>query len=88
VVLNVAALLLLAAVLATGSSLAVAGLWCGVGCLFCIALYTLRGWQLSDTGAAGLVALLYAPFFVLWKLFVVLVHRGSGEWVRTRREAP
>jgi cellulose synthase/poly-beta-1,6-N-acetylglucosamine synthase-like glycosyltransferase len=61
-------------------------LWVGLACAGCLALYVLRGWQLSGVGWRGLVDLLRAPFFVAWKLAVLLRARGSGVWVRTRRE--
>lgn len=52
--------------------------------LFAIALYVLRGWQLSGTGARGLLDLAAAPVFVLWKLLAMLRPRSAG-WVRTQR---
>lgn len=56
----------------------------------CIVAYVVRGWQLSGTGAQGLVDLLVrAPGYVLWKLLLPLRRRAAprGEWVRTEREA-
>ncbi|MBK6853961.1 MAG: glycosyltransferase [Burkholderiales bacterium] len=61
-------------------------LWVGLACGACLMLYVLRGWQLSGVGWRGLVDLLRAPFFVVWKLALLLRARGSGVWVRTRRE--
>ena len=64
------------------------GVWLWVGPLCCaaIALYVLRGWQLSNTGLSGLLDLLRAPFFLLWKLVVMLHCRSTTECVRTKRE--
>jgi cellulose synthase/poly-beta-1,6-N-acetylglucosamine synthase-like glycosyltransferase len=62
--------------------------WLGLACAASVALYVLRGWQLSGVGWRGLVDLLRAPLFVVWKLAVLLRARGSGVWVRTRREQP
>jgi cellulose synthase/poly-beta-1,6-N-acetylglucosamine synthase-like glycosyltransferase len=63
--------------------------WLWIGCLVGLVLYGLRGWQLSGTGARGLLGLCFAPTYVVWKL--VLMRRRSanagGEWVRTAREA-
>jgi hypothetical protein len=60
----------------------------GLGCGLCIGLYVLRGWQLSGVGLRGLLDLLRAPFFVLWKLLLMRCARDSSEWVRTQRERP
>jgi cellulose synthase/poly-beta-1,6-N-acetylglucosamine synthase-like glycosyltransferase len=62
--------------------------WAWTGALSCVALliYVLRGWQLSRTGWRGLLDLLRAPFFLAWKLVVILRGRRTGEWVRTNRE--
>lgn len=63
-------------------------LWIGLACGACLVLYVLRGWQLSGVGWRGLVDLLRAPFFVVWKLALLLRARSSGVWIRTRREHP
>ncbi len=44
--------------------------WFWTGVLSCVALvlYVLRGWQLSGSGLRGLLDLLRAPFFLMWKL--------------------
>lgn len=52
--------------------------------ILAIALYVLRGWQLSGTGARGLLDLAAAPVFVVWKLAAMLRPRTAG-WVRTQR---
>jgi cellulose synthase/poly-beta-1,6-N-acetylglucosamine synthase-like glycosyltransferase len=48
--------------------------------------YVLRGWQLSGAGLRGLADLTRAPFFVAWKVVLMLGGRRAGEWVRTKRE--
>jgi len=56
-------------------------------CVFTLALYVLRGWQISGTGARGLADLVFAPVYVVWK--VALAASGNSkpkEWVRTQRE--
>jgi 1,2-diacylglycerol 3-beta-glucosyltransferase len=52
------------------------------------ALYVMRGWALSGLGMSGLLDLLWAPVYIVWKLSLRLRgrHRKSGEWVRTTRE--
>lgn len=61
--------------------------WAWAACAFALFLYGARGWQLSGTGARGLLALLAAPFYVVWKLAVLVRGRRKGaEWVRTTRE--
>ena len=58
----------------------------GVG-LGGVVVHVARGWQLSGTGARGLVDLLAAPLYVGWKLTskAVRVRRPPTEWVRTPR---
>ncbi len=53
-----------------------------------IALYVLRGWWVSGMGLSGLQALAYAPFYVVWKVWLMLSRpeEKKGEWVRTARE--
>jgi cellulose synthase/poly-beta-1,6-N-acetylglucosamine synthase-like glycosyltransferase len=81
-----------AALTAAGWLLASAGprtgpwFWTGLACCGALAIYILRGWQLSNTGVRGLLDLLRAPFFLLWKLAVMLRGRRTDEWVRTNRE--
>jgi 1,2-diacylglycerol 3-beta-glucosyltransferase len=50
--------------------------------------YVLRGWALSEVGARGLLDLLWAPLYVLWKITLWIRHRGQRpiDWVRTTRE--
>ncbi|MET0402582.1 MAG: exopolysaccharide biosynthesis GT2 family glycosyltransferase EpsU [Cystobacter sp.] len=55
-----------------------------------LVLYVMRGWWVSGMGLRGLLALARAPFYVAWKLWL-LVSRSEdkkGEWVRTTREGP
>lgn len=84
IVLNVVALLGVAAVLPSGRG--TSWLWVGAGCLVALLLHILRGWQLSGAGVRGLLDLGRAPFFLLWKLAVMLRGGQSKEWVRTKRE--
>jgi 1,2-diacylglycerol 3-beta-glucosyltransferase len=60
--------------------------WLGPLCCAALMLYVLRGWQLSNTGMRGLLDLLRAPFFLLWKLVVMFRRQRTTEWVRTNRE--
>lgn len=49
-------------------------------------VYVGRGWALSGIGIEGIGALARAPFYVFWKLCVLLASRHGGEWIRTPRE--
>ncbi len=61
--------------------------WVSLACGLALILHILRGWQLSGAGLRGLLDLGRAPFFLIWKLMVMLGGgRGSKEWVRTKRE--
>ncbi|MBC7982784.1 MAG: glycosyltransferase family 2 protein [Candidatus Obscuribacterales bacterium] len=84
VALNVAALTACAVLLAVGG--AYQWLWPSALCVAALLLYVLRGWQLSGMGAIGLFDLARAPFFVLWKVILMLKPRES-EWIRTKRRA-
>ncbi len=66
-----------------------AGIWLSLsaGCALSLMLYVLRGWQLSGVGWRGLLDLAAAPFFLVWKLTVML-RPGGNSWVRTERERP
>lgn len=87
VVLNVVALA--AAALAAWYQYGVTGwLWLAGACMFSIAAYVLRGWQLSGLGARGLLDLASAPWFLMWKTALMLRNRAPQEWVRTSRERP
>jgi glycosyltransferase involved in cell wall biosynthesis len=56
--------------------------------LFGILLYVIRGWALSGVGPYGLLDLLWAPVYVIWKLTLRFRDKGKSEeeWVRTTRE--
>ena len=88
----------LAAVTAVGSALALATLWTlgradvalsiwGATSLGLCA-YVVRGWFLSGVGARGLLDLLRAPGYVLWKLALLFARKDAkpDEWIRTGRE--
>ena len=88
VALNAVALTALAIVgLWLAPALGTVWLWLGLGCTVSIVLYVLRGWQLSGLGRQGLIDLARAPFFIAWKVVLMLRRRDSG-WVRTDRETP
>ena len=63
-------------------------LWVAAGCGSLLMLYVLRGWQLSRVGARGLLDLLWAPVYIVWKSWLLLRSRSSGAWIRTEREGP
>ena len=52
-----------------------------------LALHALRGWQLSPLGPRALLDLLRVPFFVLWKLYVLLRNRRNKHWIKTDRDS-
>jgi cellulose synthase/poly-beta-1,6-N-acetylglucosamine synthase-like glycosyltransferase len=87
VALNIGLLMMMAAIAALWLPGMLPWLWLGTACALCVALYVLRGWQLSGIGARGLTDLARAPGFLLWKL-LLLMRRRSGDWVRTERERP
>lgn len=86
VVLNVLVLLALAALATAWQPAFAPWLWVGAACVAALVLHILRGWQLSGAGLRGLLDLVRAPFFLLWKLAVMLRRREATEWVRTKRE--
>jgi cellulose synthase/poly-beta-1,6-N-acetylglucosamine synthase-like glycosyltransferase len=57
----------------------------GLACAAALALYVLRGWQLSGIGARGFFDLLRVPAFLAWRILSRLRPRSAG-WVRTDRE--
>lgn len=83
---NVALLIMLAGLGTLAAPSLEPWLWLGLACAASLALYVLRGWSLSGVGLRGLVDLLRAPFFVVWKLLSMLRPHNSAEWVRTKRE--
>ncbi|MND01804.1 hypothetical protein D3C83_209330 [compost metagenome] len=62
--------------------------WCAAFAATCVLAYVLRGVALSGRGAAGLLDLAAAPFYVLWKLATLLRPFQRGVWMPTRRRAP
>jgi 1,2-diacylglycerol 3-beta-glucosyltransferase len=61
------------------------GLW-GTGWA-CLLAYVGRGLVLSELGLAGVSALCWAPFFVGWKVLLLLrPGRKTAAWVRTKRQ--
>jgi cellulose synthase/poly-beta-1,6-N-acetylglucosamine synthase-like glycosyltransferase len=85
VVLQVAALIVLAGLASWWEPSLRAWIWVGLGCACCLVIYVMRGWQLSGLGAQGLLDLARAPAFMIWKILLMLRRRSSG-WVRTDRE--
>jgi 1,2-diacylglycerol 3-beta-glucosyltransferase len=61
----------------------------GAFCVGSLGLYVLRGWWVSGMGARGLLDLMAAPFYVVWKVWLMVAgpRDKKGEWVRTTREA-
>jgi 1,2-diacylglycerol 3-beta-glucosyltransferase len=86
VYLNVGLLLVLSLWAASQYPTLVPWVWVSVACAFSLIIYVLRGWQLSGAGLRGLLDLGRAPFFLAWKLVVMLRGGSSKEWVRTKRE--
>ena len=86
VAINIVLLLILASVAVWWDSSMALWLWLGIGCSISLVLYVLRGWQMSGVGLRGLVDLARAPFFVVWKILLMVRSRASAEWVRTKRE--
>lgn len=62
--------------------------WLGLACAAGLTCYVLRGWQLSGIGPRGVLDLARAPFFLAWKLSVLVSGRKSNTWERTERERP
>jgi 1,2-diacylglycerol 3-beta-glucosyltransferase len=81
------AITVIAALLSLWSAAFEPWIWIGATCIVVLALYVLRGWQLSGIGAQGLLDLARAPKFLLWKLLMMTQKRNrSTEWERTERE--
>lgn len=85
IVLNVVTLLAVAAAVVPWQPAALLWLSVGFACAASLLLYVLRGWQLSGMGVLGLADLARAPFFLAWKVVLLLRSRGSLAWVRTPR---
>jgi cellulose synthase/poly-beta-1,6-N-acetylglucosamine synthase-like glycosyltransferase len=88
VVLNVLLLTALAAWLSVSQPADRLWLWASIGCWAALLYYILRGWQLSGVGARGLLDLVRAPLYLLWKVLIMLSRRERTEWTRTKREGP
>jgi 1,2-diacylglycerol 3-beta-glucosyltransferase len=88
VALNVAALLLLSVLFAFFDGTYLGWVWLSSICALSLIVYVFRGWQLSETGARGLLDLAGAPAFVVWKVLLMVSHQQSAEWVRTDRKSP
>jgi cellulose synthase/poly-beta-1,6-N-acetylglucosamine synthase-like glycosyltransferase len=86
VALTVCSLLVLSLLATWWSNAFIDWLWFSVACSAVLVLYVLRGWSLSGTGLRGLVDLVGAPVFVVWKVILMLSRHQSGEWVRTDRK--
>jgi cellulose synthase/poly-beta-1,6-N-acetylglucosamine synthase-like glycosyltransferase len=86
VALNVAALLAIAALASWHDRDFMPWLVFSLGCTGTLVIYVMRGWSLSGTGLLGLLDLLGAPVFIVWKLLLMLGGRKKGEWVRTERK--
>lgn len=85
VALNVGLLVILAIAASAAQPSLHGWVWVGAACTAILTLHVLRGWQLSGTGARGLLDLARAPFFLLWKI-AALSGRRPRQWVRTKRE--
>jgi len=85
VMLNVVGLFAAVAAASIAKQPTASWLWLALACAASLLMYVLRGWQLSGLGRQGLVVLLRAPLFVVWKLWVILRQRESGEWISTKR---
>jgi 1,2-diacylglycerol 3-beta-glucosyltransferase len=59
----------------------------GLSCAMLV-LYVLRGVALSGFGLRGLLDLLWAPVYIVWKLVIAVRGSGApgGQWVRTTRD--
>lgn len=60
--------------------------WVWLAACFSLGLYVVRGVMLSGLGLSGLLTLLWAPVYVLWKVVGVRPWRADDRWVRTKRE--
>lgn len=53
-----------------------------------VAVHVFRGWQLCPLGPRALLDLARAPFFIMWKLLVVVRNKSNKAWVKTTRHRP
>jgi 1,2-diacylglycerol 3-beta-glucosyltransferase len=85
-----------AAVVGTGAAFGVSWMagrllwpvWPWGASLAALVAYVARGWWLSGTGLLGLLGLLGAPVYLVWKIGLMVSprDRSKKEWVRTPRE--
>jgi hypothetical protein len=89
VVLGAVALSVAAGALSLWQGFAPLSIAAGAFCVGSLGLYVLRGWWVSGMGARGLLDLMRAPFYVFWKVWLMVAgpRDKKGEWVRTTREA-
>lgn len=61
--------------------------WCVLAMVLTTALvaHVVRGWQLSGLGLRAGLDFARVPFFIAWKLWVLVRRRGNQAWIRTRR---
>ena len=88
VLLNIFLLLILGAAATYWLAVSRIWLWLAEGSALAVIIYVLRGWYLSEVGLRGIMDLARAPFFLLWKLRLLLSRGRSNEWTRTERERP
>ncbi|MFC4279116.1 glycosyltransferase family 2 protein [Achromobacter aloeverae] len=84
--LQIGVLLLLSAVAAIWLPAMLGWTWLALALLLILVLHTLRGWQLTSLGPRALLDLARVPFFIAWKLFVLLRYKRNKAWVKTTRE--
>lgn len=87
IVLQLAVLLALSLLASLAYPAALIWAWLALALAAAIALHVLRGWQLSPLGARALLDLARVPFFIVWKLVIVLRDRGNRRWIRTDRKS-
>ena len=88
IALNIVALAALAGLSAFADAHLLQWLWVAAACAACLACYVLRGWWVSGVGWRGLPDLLWAPVFIVWKIFLAIAGNRATEWLRTERERP
>jgi cellulose synthase/poly-beta-1,6-N-acetylglucosamine synthase-like glycosyltransferase len=88
VVLDVAGLVASVALALARGTVGLSLIAWGVSGLFAAA-YVFRGWALSGTGAKGLFDLLCSPFYVGWRMTLLVrpSKQPADEWIRTARQS-
>jgi GT2 family glycosyltransferase len=88
VVLGALALAMAAGALSVAQGHVALSAYAAAFCVGSLGLYVLRGWWVSGMGLRGLLALMRAPFYVVWKVWLMVAgpRDKKGEWVRTTRE--